>query len=71
VIGPVNEFESGSLAQPVAHSGYQVELSELITRPLEEEHRKIYLVEVVGSPSVGLPWRVKREAEEGQTPQLG
>jgi hypothetical protein len=65
MISPIHELERSSSSQPVAHAGYEVQLGKLISSPLKEEHRQIDPVQVIGSASAGLAWRVKGEAEKG------
>src|SRR5687768_8658915 len=68
VIPALNQVQGRSRLQVAANRPQQIELGKIVTSPLQEKHRQVYQVEVLGPIGSRPAWRVKRKAEKGQSP---
>ena len=65
-IGVLRQDQGRRRAEPGHDRPQQIEFGQRIARSLEEQHRDIDLVEMVGARRRGLAGRVEREGEEDQ-----
>jgi hypothetical protein len=60
-------MQPGSVTQPFADGGDQIQARKSVSGSLEEQHGRRYLKQVIGSASGRVSWRVQRKAEKNQT----
>jgi len=67
MVGVLKEFQRGARCKAFAERFEELQVRELVSRSLQEEHGDLHFEKVFGALVGRLAGRMKREAEEHQT----
>src|SRR6266851_4519345 len=71
MIGIRKQLECRARAELLGERFEKLQVCELITRALQEQHWKVHVEEVLSALVRRLPWRMKREPQENEAAHSG